>query len=155
MPICYVKSCAQQKCRIHNLINFSAYLLYNHNFFFFLTGLHFFHLLLGLLPIIILCFFVYLELLLIRNFPDLIRKPSLVYVKSWISFSGIFLYHGIYHFQLQIRRSHLSFRFHFPSSSCYLGRNLNSNLHQRNGSEGQTVGNVYVKSMVDICWFIS
>merc|ERR1712028_201896 len=22
MPICYVKSCAQQKCRIHNLINF-------------------------------------------------------------------------------------------------------------------------------------
>merc|ERR1711972_132612 len=22
MPICYVKSCAQQKCRIHSLINF-------------------------------------------------------------------------------------------------------------------------------------
>ena len=28
MPICYVKSCAQQKCRIHNLINFYLHFLF-------------------------------------------------------------------------------------------------------------------------------
>merc|ERR1712066_556015 len=33
MPICYVKSCTQQKCRIHNLINFYPRSLFLSSFF--------------------------------------------------------------------------------------------------------------------------